>query len=219
MSNENVFIGFIKKLNSKPGTTKAGKPWIAYSVKLETKDGDEIGQWFRLGFNKPDASEGDYVKLICSEVNDKFATVESIKVSANPPERKRQAATSSTGSTGGSGYNSDEQRADRAYHAARGTAVDLISVLLEHKALPVSAAQTKAGSAKRYEEIVAAVDKLTVKYFRDEFPEFDGNFRLLGLVDDAGSIVTDPPADVPDRDDNGEGDYEFPEEEDDDIGF
>ena len=192
MSN-NVFTGFVSKKNSKSGQGARG-PWTAWSIRIETKEGDEIQKWFRFGFKEPQLKEGDYVRFTCKEVKEQFATVDpdTLRISKNPPARaEKKQSSGGSKSGGGGGYNSPEQRADRAYHSARGSAIEVVDVLLRHDALPVSKAKTKAGEAKRYEEVMAFVDKITVKYFRDEFPEFEGDFRILTGVADEG--VSSPP--------------------------
>lgn len=216
------YTAFIKKLSSHNGVGKTGKPWTAYSLKLSDVDGNELEPWFQCGFKAPTFAgnplkEGDYVRLN-GEVNAKGAVavdLDSIKVSKNPPARAAEAVADKPKSGGGS-YNSDVQRADRAYHAARGTAVDLISVLLEQNSLPVAAAQGKAGKAKRYNEILAFLDKLTVQFFRDEFVEgYEDTFRVLTEVADAGIEDDYAGNDLPDQE--GDGDAEFGDDDFDDT--
>ena len=77
------------------------------------------------------------------------------------------------------------------YQNARSAAIEVIGLLLQHDALPASAAKTKAGQAKRFDEISAAVDKLTVQYFTDT-----GTLRLLETVAD-GRIEGPAPAPLP----------------------
>lgn len=219
--SKNVFTGFVSKINSKSGQGKRG-PWTAWSFRLEEKDGTEVPQWFRLGFKEPTVKEGDYIRFSCSEVQENFASVDvdSIQVSKAPPDRVKKAEAKGSSSGGGSGYNSVEQRADRAYHAARGSAIELVGVLLANKALSLSEKTTKAGQAKRFEEIGEAVDKITVKFFRDEFPEFDGEFRQLAKVDDYGAVVVDEVVgDLPEAEQESEDEEGFPEEETNDEGF
>ena len=231
MSN-NVFTGFVSKKNSKSGTSKKnGRAWTAWSIRLEDKEGEEIQKWFRFGFEEPQLKEGDYVRFTCKEVKEQFAEVDldTLRISKNPPARaEKKQSSGGNKSSGGGGYNSPEQRADRAYHAARGSAIEVVDVLLSHDALPVSKAKTKAGEAKRYEEVMAFVDKITVKYFRDEFPEYEGDFRILVGVADEGVSSPQKSGDLPDDadgddDDNSEfeggddsGSESFPE---DDEGF
>lgn len=222
------FKGFVEVLSSKSGKTRQGRPWTAYSLKISDTNGDEMEPWFQCGFADPGLNKGDYIKFT-AEKNDKGAytvNVDSIKKAKNPPARvqKRDTGNGGGGSSGGSGYNSEAQRADRAYHASRGSAIELVNILMQHQSLPVSVAQGKAGKAKRYAEILAFVDKITVRYFRDEFPEgFEEQFRLLAAVADAGeeelgsgATVGDLPDslnDEPEFDDDG-GDEAFASDDD-----
>lgn len=216
-----TFIGFVVKVTTKSGKNKRGRSWTAYSMKLSDKDGDELKPWFQCGFKDPGLNEGDYIKFSAEKKDDSAYTVDvdSIKVSKNPPARKTAEKRSTGGSTGSAsgGYNSDTQRADRAYHASRGNAVDLVNVLLTHNALPVSASQGKAGKAKRFDEVMAFVDKLTVQFFRDEFPEgFEDQFRLLDAVADAGEERVDQEGDgdLPDSQPDDDFDDDFNDDDD-----
>jgi hypothetical protein len=83
----------------------------------------------------------------------------------------------------------DAQR--MTYAAARTAALEMVSVLLQNNALPVSAASNKAGSAKRFDEIAAAVDKLTVKFYHDGL-----SLRILDTVADT-EPSTAPKSDLP----------------------
>lgn len=220
----NTYTAFVQKMSIKSGTNSKGRKWTSYSAKLADVDGNELDPWFQFGFKAPEykgteVKEGDYIRIE-GEVNDRGAVSVkdgSVRISKNPPARK-QADTGGGNSGGGSksGYNSDVQRADRAYHAARGTAVELIEVLLANNSLPVAAAQGKAGKAKRYNEIMAFVDKLTVQFFRDEFAEgFEDQFRVLTQVADAGDADSVVENDLPDQDvDDTDFDDDF---DDDDV--
>jgi len=70
----------------------------------------------------------------------------------------------------------------RRLASARTAALDAIDLLLRNDALPMSAAKTKAGQASRFDEVTAAIDKLTVEYFFDS-----ATGRKLVTVADAGS--------------------------------
>jgi hypothetical protein len=72
---------------------------------------------------------------------------------------------------------------------SQSVAAELIGILLAHNALPVSKADTKAGEAKRFAEIVAAYNKLTVQAFNDAM-----TCRLLKFVADT---VPEAKADAP----------------------
>ena len=176
MSNE-VITGFVSKIFEKSFPRKNGKgTGTAYSFKVETKEGQELNPFFRNGFNKPDFKEGDYVRFEVSDHTDNAATVVagSLKVSKNPPGRSAQAAPAagagqSAPSKGGGYYGkTDKATQDRIqYQNARSAALVAVQALLSHNALPGTKADTKAGVAARYDELVDIIDKLTVRFFRD----------------------------------------------------
>lgn len=150
---------------------------------------------------------GDYVEFEAEPKDDKAMT--AVKGTArkpkNAPAKPAAPAQSSGGGykgKGGGGYkprepvksaifgnigqNSTEDDIKRiSLASARTAAIELVSVLLANDGLVTSAAATKAGQASRYEEIVAAVDKLTVKYFFDS-----ATGRLLESVADEGTKAT-----------------------------
>ncbi len=221
-----TFIGWIAKLSSREGKWNKS----AYSAKVLKEDGTEYPQWFRFGFlaSSP-VEEGDYVKLLASEVTDKYVTVDKV-IKGNKPAPKAVGNSGPGGSNGSGGtsagspsapYNSDVASAQRAYHAARGTAVEFISACLQAGAFPLPAVTQKAGKAKAFELLTEAVDKMTVKYFRDAMPEFEGTYRLLETVEDAGTEKEDKTAPLPDdtaEEDDGfadTGEDGFPPEDDD----
>lgn len=214
--SDQTFTGFVVKLSKNTGTTRNGKDWFAYSARLADKDGNEFPYWFQFGFNKTpkdgktgaNVAENDYVRVSGEKKDDKAITVDldSVRISKNPPQRKQAESSGggNKGGKGGGGYNSPEQQAYRSYHAARGSAIDLVSVLLEHNGLPVAATQGKAGKAKRYLEVIDFVNKLTVQFFRDGHAEgFEDQFRLLEMVADSGIEEVPNVGDLPESDDDG----------------
>lgn len=66
------------------------------------------------------------------------------------------------------------------------------ALLLEHDGIPMTKASNKAGEAKRFEEIVAVIDKLTVKFYRDA-----ETGRLLETVADMGVVDTSADGPIP----------------------
>jgi hypothetical protein len=157
--------------------------------------------------------EGEYVQFEADIKDDKAATF--VKGSGSKPKNppaKPAAPAKPAGQGGGNGYagkggggggykprppvesklfgkiggnNTEDDIRRMSYTAARSAAVETVALLLANEALPMSAAKTKAGEAKRYEEIVAAVDKLTVKFFFDA-----AGGRLLQSVADEGTKET-----------------------------
>lgn len=204
------FVSIINELKSKPGANRA---WTAYSFKIEDVQGKESDTWFNFGFDKPPFVVGDYIKFEGQE-NDR-GYLEYIKGSGervkNPPARAggRPAASPSSGAdkqptnrddrtTQRNTANSSESvGADRqtqiVMQHSQEMAVQLTELLLKHDALPISSAQTKAGEAKRFAEITAAVDKLTVRLYQDVVTA-----RLLETVTDTGIVSTAPDGPLPD---------------------
>lgn len=203
--------GFVEKLFVKSGQSARG-PWTAYSIKLQRASGEVDPRFYQFGFDKPGFNEGDFVQFEAEIKDDKAASF--IKGTGskpkNAPAKPAKPAAAQGGSGGGysgpkgggggykpraplesklfgqiGGNNTEDDIRRMSYTAARSAAVELVLGLLEHEALPMTAAKTKAGEAKRYDEIVAAVDKLTVKFFFDA-----AGGRLLTSVADEGTKET-----------------------------
>ena len=176
-------IGFVEKLNTKSGQSARG-PWTLYSLRLQDKSGEMLPGWYSCGFTAPACKEGDYVKLDATAKGDNWEVVDgSIKVSKNPPAKPaapQGGGGARKGSYGGGaktttsalfgdigGYNTEDDIRRMSYSAARSTAVDVVALLLEAGAIPLVKATAKAGKAKNFDLVTAAVDKLTVEYFFD----------------------------------------------------
>lgn len=201
------YEGYVGKIFENTFTYKKGRrkghTGVAYSVGLETPEGERFDSYFGFGFDKPSFEEGDYIRFEATEnargnldyVDGSGAIVSEAN---RPPRAQQEQREQKQVEQGTTSYNSNVQRADRAYHAARGSAIDLIPVLQNLDALPLAGGKTKANQAERYQEVLDLVDKLTVQFFRDEFPEgYTDQFRLLDLVDDAGTVDTSPDAPLP----------------------
>lgn len=159
------------------------------------------------GFKALAFKEGDYVAFEAEVKDDKVAQFVpgSGSKPKNPPARPAAPAQNGGGKSGyqgkggGGGYkprppvesklfgqigqNSTEDDVRRiSYSNARSAALEAVDILLRNDALPMSAAKTKAGQASRFEEVTAAIDKLTVEYFYD-----NATGRKLTTVADAGS--------------------------------
>lgn len=168
----------------------------AYSFKLELEDGNEVPEWFGYGFKEPPFKEGQYVQFDAENNERGFLTVIEGTGSSpkNPPARK-QAKQSTTATGGGAGTGgagrvdtgrasqSDANGADRqtqiVLQHSQEIAIRAVAALLQHSALPMTGAATKAGEAKRFAEITAMIDKLTVRYYNDVVTA-----RLLTIVAD-----------------------------------
>jgi hypothetical protein len=186
-----ALVGYVKKVNTKTGSGKRG-PWTLYSGILELDNGTESG-WISFGFERPPFNEGSYISIETQETERGLDYVAgSGKVL--PPPSKPAASVPAAGSTAApakqSGYVGTASKpsgfVDRndsiVYQSSRKDAIALIALLLEHDALPMSASTAKAGQSKRFEEIQAYADKLTVQFFHDV-----GSLRLLQSVVDAGA--------------------------------
>ena len=173
------FRGFIQKIAVKTGKGKKPpyKPYTLYSIKLADEKGVEFEQWFGVGFAAPDAKEGDYVELDAEQNVAGYWDVKGLRPLKNAPAKN--VPTNSSAATSGSTIST---QTSIHYQGARNASIEVIKLLVETKSLPVSAAQTKAGEAKRYEEIMALIDKLTVRFFVDA-----ETHRILETVTDEGA--------------------------------
>lgn len=209
-----VFKGFIDRINEKTGSGRKG-PWTLYSTILKDEKGEDATGWLSFGFDRPDVKSGDYVKVTVEEVDGR-ERVTDIKKLKNPPARgKAQAATATagSGSTGTSSGGPDKQSSIH-YQNSRTAAISAVSLLIDSSALALPKAGTKPAEAKRFAIIIAAIDKLTIKYYNDL-----ESMRLLETVADSGVVDTKPDAPLPadaDGDDPEDEEEEQDEEEEDD---
>jgi len=200
-----IFKGFVTQIGEKSGRSSKGKPWTAYSAKIEKDDGTEYDKWVSFGFDKPDIKKGDYVK-ITTEANDRgYEQATEVKKLKNAPAR----AGNSAGPSGGNGSAPSTTQKSIHYQNSRNLAATVLGILNDKDALPLSATKGKAGEVKRYEEIMALIDKLTVRFFYDA-----ETLRILETVVDEGkaAVVNE---DLPDDEDEGEDDEESSDDEDD----
>lgn len=201
MSKYQGFVSKIFQKHSKPGAKKA---WTATNFKIEKDNGDEYEEFFSFGFDEPPFKEGDYIAFDAEEINGYITyTRGSGSRVKNPPARagakQPKAAQQSTMSQVRSNVGVDRVAAPAPTGADRQTQIVLqhsqevatrvVVALIEAEALPMSAASTKAGEAKRFAEIMATIDKFTVKYYNDVVTA-----RLLETVADT---VIDTSADGP----------------------
>lgn len=183
--------GYVKKVNTKEGTGKRGK-WVLYSGIIEQDDGTESG-WISFGFDKPPFSEGSYIQLEVEKTERGLNYVSGTYKALDPPSKPAAPVAGASTVSGGSGAAKTgyvDRNDSIVYQSSRKDAIALIGLLLEHDALPMSASTAKAGQAKRFEEISAYVDKITVQYFNDV-----GSLRLLSTVVDAGAADSGQTAD------------------------
>lgn len=205
--------GVVKKISTKTGKGRGGKAWTLYSFVLGLDDGSE-SEWITFGFDKePPFEEGDRVNVGAeSDKNGylKYKEGSGRIVSTKPvgsgaatgvSEPQPAARAGTEGAAAPSAISpravaeDTRQRQIVAQHSQE-MAIGIVGLLLQHNGLPVTGAQTKAGEAKRFEEIVAAVDKFTIKFHNDVVTG-----RLNATVADMGvvSVMAKdaiPPADA-----------------------
>lgn len=193
-------IGKIIKINGRSVQTKRG-PSTVYSMILQQENGQESG-WIGLGFTAPTVQEGQWVDVEVYKNKGGYDTVDVINVIEN---RTPKAAAQAAAANAGAGTAVRKPFIDRndsiVYQSSRKDALSLVEVLISQGALPISSAKTAAGTAKRYDEIRALVDKLTVQYYFDV-----QTLRVLEQVEDAGEIEDDSGSLPSEDDDSSEGD-------------
>lgn len=192
------FAGFIVRISEKHGkmNKKPYRAWHLYSLKLQKPSGEEYDQWVSLGFRDEPTiqelpiSEGDFVELEANEDDrGNWKVVEGSAKKTKAPPRPTASASGpsrSSGSTGSSeqgpkyGYRTDPEDAKRiTWSNARDHAIQVVALLLLNKALPLSGATGKAAEAKRFDEVKAAIDKITVELYNDSM-----SLRKLETVGD-----------------------------------
>lgn len=209
MSQE--YKGFVAKIGEKQGKGKNGRPWTVYSCRVEQADGTEYPDWFSLGFEAPKFKQGDYVKFTAAKNERGYLAVDegSVQVAKNPPARAGKRDEGAKVGGGSSHGNSDFNRQTNPEDAkrmswanARGHAVELLGLMSELDALTLSSGTGAAAKVKRHEEVLAIVDKLTVKFYNDSI-----TLRLLETVADT-AVDTKPDGELPSKDDEKGDDSE-----------
>lgn len=187
----NKVEGFIGKIFTKTGGS-GKRAWALDNFLIQDPDGEDIG-WFGNGFRDdvdvaPKCKEGDYI-VFEWEQEGKYQNIvkgtAAIRAPEKAPERTQKQAPAASG-----GDQSTQQNIH--YQNSRTAAIELVGLLLDSDALPVTGAKTKAGQAKRFDEISAAVDQITVRFFNDL-----ESFRLFDTVADTGEVDTSPDGDLP----------------------
>jgi hypothetical protein len=175
-----VFQGFIVKVSYKEGEGKRGK-WRLYSAKMEKEDGTEYDSWISFGFDKPDIKEGDYVKITTEKDAKGYEKATKIEQLKNAPAKGGN--TPAQGTSPNVEAPSGTRQVSIEYQSSRKDAIEMLRCLIQMDALPITSAKTKAGEAKRYEELMALVDKLTVRYYNDVKSQ-----RIFDSVADEGAV-------------------------------
>lgn len=204
------FEGYIEKLIKKDGTKANGQKWFKHSFILS--DGETESGWIGTDFNVQfPAKEGDYLTLEAEEDRGGYLVVKkgTAKIVKDPPAKKGKStpAGNDASATGGSAKN-----AVVGYQNARTAAIQIVTLALENKALPVTKTDSKAGEATRYQQILDAIDKLTVRLYHDA-----DTLRLLDSVADEGAVVE--ASETPNEDAEGQVEDAADFDVDDDVAF
>lgn len=202
------FKGFVKKINVKTGNGKRGA-WSAYSCKIEKEDGTEYPEWLSLGFNPPLFKEGDYIKCEAAKDDKGYMAVnkDSIKVAKNPPARAGKTGGGSSEPSNDSSHG-NYAKGGVTWGAAVARAIELTKLLADLDALPISGGKGASHTAKRNAEVVAVVDKLSVKLYNDSM-----TLRLLETVADT-QADTKADGELPPKEDAPEAEDTTEDEDD-----
>lgn len=195
--------GNVVKINSQDGKTRAGKPYVRWSFITRDDSGNESG-WVTYGYGEqPPFVEGDLIEYeVETKGNFKEYRPNSGKIIKQPPRPATPSPPPGRAADGGNSPPSGQAHAGNNGWDARQQqivlqhsqemAISAVALLLSNDSLPTTGAKTKAGEAKRFEEIMAAVDKLTVKFHNDVVTG-----RLLLSVADMGIVDTKPDGAIP----------------------
>ncbi len=183
--------GTIVKIAAKDGTGRTGRKYTRYSMVLADQNGAESG-WMTYGFNAPPFKEGDFIEYEV-ETNNGFKNIKegSAKAAARPAVAATAPATTAT-LPPTAAASVDKRNQQIVLQHSQEMAISTVALLLQAEALPVTGAKTKAAETKRFEEIVAYIDKFTVKYTQDVLTG-----RVLSNVADMGVIDVKPDAPIP----------------------
>lgn len=183
------FLSEVESRNSPPGAKRA---WTSFRGQIQ-------GHWYSFGFEKPPVSKGDYIRAEIGTVKGYEQVVRAERITA--PEAQKplpsigQAATAPVAAPATSAQNNfvvtpyRDRNDSIVYQSSRKDALEFVKLLRAEDALPISAAKTAAGKAKRYDELLALVDKITVQFYYDV-----NTLRNLERVQDAGADGPAPEA-------------------------
>lgn len=189
--------GYIKKIFTREGSGNKGK-WALDNFLIADESGEDIG-WFGNGFREnaevaPKCSEGDYITFNW-EQDGKYQNIVKgtavVKKDKAPAPAPASGGENSRGSATTTSSGSTQQNIH--YQNSRTAAIEVVGMLLENDGLSITGAKSKAGQSKRYDEIVASVNKLTVQFYTDL-----ESFRLFDTVADAGEVDTSADGPLPD---------------------
>jgi hypothetical protein len=183
-----TFIGEIKKLYERNVNGRHG-PSTAYSAKIVGTDGVEYPEWVGFGFTKPTCEQGDSVVITAKQEKGFWKAIDVEVTDQQEPSQTSSAVPTTTQDgakglvSGASGSTAPAKSSDPQaspttplrpnqqqnihYQNSRTAAISLVDLLLRNQAVPLSGTTGKAGVAKRFEEIQALVNKLTVVLYHD----------------------------------------------------
>ncbi len=187
--------GYIKKVFTREGQGKRG-PWALDNFLIADENGEDIG-WFGNGFREdasvpPKAVEGDYISFDW-EQDGKFQNI----VKGTAVIKKDRAPAPAAAESGAApavpaAASKGSTQQNIHYQNSRTAAIEVVGMLLANDGLPITTNKAKAGQPKRYDEITAAVNKLTVQFYNDL-----ESFRLFDSVADAGIVDTSADGELP----------------------
>jgi hypothetical protein len=181
-----AITGRVAKITTKNGTGRKG-PWTLYSIRLTLDNGAEYPNWVSAGFDRPKFNEGDYISAVIDTNEKGYKNLSGWCAAAAPAAEATAAPAKSYG---------EAKNQSIHYQSARKDALQVVGLLIANAALPLSAAKTASGTAKRYDEVMALVDKLTVRYYTDT-----ETLRVLDMVDDEGEEDVSPAPESTDEED------------------
>lgn len=209
------FVAYANKIEIKTGMGRNNKPYTVYNVHCVTKTGESV----RLGwgFDAPSFKEGQWFQTQV-ETN---ARGYQEKVKGAPVQAKDGPAPASTGASQGTGASgsssapaSNARQDSIHYQNSRTAAIQLTGLLLEANALPISTAKDKGGITKRFDQLQAVVEKLTVQLYHDV-----DTLRLLEKHADAGEVEVPKAQELPEPAPEDEETPSVPEETQGDIDW
>mgnify|MGYP003112559567 CR=1 FL=1 len=188
----NIIEGVVEKVHTKTGQGKKG-PWTKWSAVI-------AGEWYSFGFKNPNISEGQTLKVQYEEgqYGKDVKQHKAVEGSAS------QASNGNAGNSApaNSSYDPGARERGMQWGNASNVAATLICKMADVEALPLSAANSKANKAKRYDEFMELFNKLRVELFNDSL-DVD---RVLERVADAGNVEDNAPPALPDtQEDEDEG--------------
>lgn len=161
--------GTVQAIESKSGQGRRG-PWTLWRVQID-------GRWYSYGFDAPPpAKEGDVVSFAAVD-GDKGANIVKGSLAVIQPTTKAKSEVPAASTT------QPDRTVSIVMQHSQEMAIRHVSNLLTAGAISLSGTG-KASEAKRYAELTAITDKLTIKFYNDAVAG-----RLLGVVADTPPVA------------------------------